>query len=208
MTVTTLANARDSIRRAADAASAASSADPLSLKGVLWWGWHAVALLAYNALRPARDDLDAWLWDYLEPGETALDPERDAHWSERERLSLLELLDVLSVEDLPILEPSFYQGWQDRTERCRTLRRQIRQVLGGSSAIADEAARRDLLLLLAAYHRLLRMPASVSLDVGAVLAALPRLFELMAALARASPEDADGLVAGIEAGRRALAAAI
>jgi len=174
MEVTSHANALDSLHRTAAAAAAVRQGEPLSLKEVLQWGWHAVALLAYMGLRPAREELDPWLWDYLEAGEAALDVERDARWDERQRLSLLELVDILSAEELPLLEPRFYQGWQERGERCRTLRRQTRSALGAS--IGGEE-RQGLVYLLAAYHRLLRLPAAVSLDTAPAVAALPRLFD-------------------------------
>lgn len=193
-------NALDSVRRTARAAAEVSARDPLSSKGVLSWGWHAVAMLAYTVLQPARERFDAWFWDYLEAGETELETERDARWEERQRLSLLELLDVLSEEDAVILKPEFYQGWQDRRVRCRTLRRQATEVVGG--AIGDEE-RDGLLFLLAAYHRLLRMPAAVDLDPAAVQQALPRLVELMELLARAAA-DPDPLLEAVEECREAL----
>lgn len=185
MITTSHDNALDSLRRTARAAGEVASEDPLSLKGVLAWGWHAVALLAYTVLRPAREELDAWLWEYLAAGETELEPERDARWEERQRLSLLELLDILSEEDAPILKPEFYQGWQDRVVRCRTLRRQVRSAVGSS---ITEGERTELLYLLAAYHRLLRLPAAVDLDPERVAATLPRLVDLMESLARAAAD--------------------
>lgn len=175
-TLTTLDNAEDSRRRARRAAEGMGD-DPLSLKEVLHWGWHAAALYAYAALRPHREELDSWLWDYLAAGTERLDAERDARWEERQRLSLLELVDLLSAEELEVLEPGFYQGWQDRLERCRTLRRQVAGVVGWS--IGSEEERGKLLLLLAAYHRLLRLPAAVELDAGAVRGEVPRLLELV-----------------------------
>ena len=204
MIITSHDNALDSLRRTARTAEALSSGDPLELKGVLGWGWHAVALLATMVLRPARDQFDAWLWDYLAAGETALEPNRDARWEERQRLSLLELLDVLSDEDAPILKPEFYQGWQDRRVRCRTLRRQVAGVVGGSiGGSADQAARDELLFLLAAYHRLLRMPTTVELDATEAIRALPRLGDLLEMLARATERPTDLLDAVAEL-RRAL----
>jgi hypothetical protein len=200
MTVYTRANALDSLERTAAGAAALRSGDPLSLKEVLTWGWHAVALLAYEALRPERDRFDAWLWDYLDAGESRFDPERDARWDERQRLSLLELLDILSAEELPLLEPRFYQGWQERTERCRTLRRQAAQAVGGAIGERD---RQGLLLLLAAYHRLLRLPAAVDLDATAVSAELEHLFDLLERLARAVAEPHE-LLTAVDQGRRAL----
>jgi hypothetical protein len=171
-------NASDSLERVAEEL-ASGIADAMGLKAVLTWGWHAIGLLAYARLQPNRDDFDAWLQAYLGDGEPTLVVERDAWWEERERLSFLEMIDLLSEEDLPILKPEFYQGWQDRTSRCRGLRRQAARLIG--SAIG-EAQRNDLLLLLSAYHRLIRLPVGVSLSVSPVRSALPALLDLAEAL--------------------------
>ena len=147
---------------------------PEALKGALYWGWHAFTLLAHERLRPAKESFDHWFWDYLETGEPELEVERDSQWEEKRRLSTLELLDILSTEDLPLLKPEFFQGWQDRTTRCRTLRRRVSEVIG--TAIGQEG-REDLLLLLAAYHRLLRLPSDASFETSNVARALPALVE-------------------------------
>lgn len=206
--ITSAANALDSLERLAlelelekarlEEGRAESSP---ALKGLLAWGWHAVALLAYMRLQPQRQDFDAWIWDYLEEGEPALDVIRDSHWEERQRLSLLELLDILSEVDLPLLKPEFYQGWQDRTERCKTLRRQAAAITGTS--IGGEQ-RDELLVLLAAYHRLLRFPVPVELAVEPVLEALPRLLDLVEALVVRSGPRGDQLTAALGRCRRAL----
>jgi hypothetical protein len=173
----------------------------LALKGLLAWGWHAVALLVYMRLQPQRKAFDAWIWDYLGEGEPALDVIRDSHWEERQRLSLLELLDILSEEELPLLKPEFYQGWQDRTERCKTLRRQAAAITGYSIG-ADQ--RDELVVLLAAYHRLLRFPVPVELDVDPVLEALPQLLDLVEALVVPSGPRGDQLTSALGRCRKAL----
>ena len=206
--VTSAANALDSLERLAlelelektrlEEGRAESSP---ALKGLLAWGWHAVGLLAYMRLQPQRKEFDAWIWDYLDEGEPALDVVRDSHWEERQRLSLLELLDILSEVDLPLLKPEFYQGWQDRTERCKTLRRQAAAITG----FAIGAEQRDsLLVLLAAYHRLLRFPVAVELEVAPVLAAFPRLLDLVESLVVASGPRGDQLTAALTRCRKAL----
>ncbi len=197
--VTPVQNALDSLRRAAE--GLAQGGDVLGLKGALAWGWHAVGLLAYLRLQPGRETFDAWVQDYLHEGEPTLNVERDARWEERERLSLLEVLDLLSAPDLPSLKPEFYQGWQDRTSRCQSLRRQVSQVVGRSIG-ADQRDR--LLLLLAAYHRLIRLPAGVSLEVAPVREAFPALLDLAEMLVgRAGPET-EGLAEAVGKCREAL----
>ena len=198
-TISTVDNALDSLQRFAGEVERGPGL--LDLKGALWWGWHAVTLLAHHRLRPARESFDHWFWDYLAVGEPELDVVRDASWEERQRLSLLELLDVLSAEELPLLKPEFYQGWQDRTSRCRTLRRRATEVLS-SSISADQ--REQLLLLLAAYHRLLRLPASVETEPGRIRAALPALLDLAESLVDRSHDHAAGLLEAIATARGAL----
>jgi hypothetical protein len=177
--VTSADNALDSLERLAAELEEGGSGRPLGLKGILAWGWHAVALLSYMRMQPQRDRFDAWIWDYLAEGSPELDFERDAHWEERQRLSLLEILDVFSEVEMPLLKPEFYQGWTDRTVRCQTLRRQIVEIIG--SGIGSEQ-RDELLKLLAAYHRLLRFPAAVEIDVDRVMAGLPDLLDFIEVL--------------------------
>jgi hypothetical protein len=198
-TISTLENALDSVRRIPDELTKGN--DPLALKGVLGWAWHAVALLGHARLRPARDSFDHWFWAYLEEGEPGLDLDRDSRWEERQRLSLLELIDVLSEEEAEILKPEFYQGWQDRSSRCRTLRRRVADVVGGS--ISTEQ-REQLLLLLAAYHRLIRMPANAELDGAAVASALPSVLDLIEMLSDPSAPGSQALSEAVAACRNAL----
>lgn len=202
-TITSLHNACDSLERTARALEADTADDPLALKETLVWGWHAIGLLAYLRLQPQRRLFDAWLQDYLNEGEPQLDIDRDARWEERERLSHLELLDLLSEEQLPILKPEFYQGWQDRTSRCHGLRRQTAQLVDGS---IDASQRQQLLLLLAAYHRLIRLPAGVDLDPAQIRQAFPALLDLAALLLDENNPDAASAQTALERCRTALTA--
>ena len=174
-TITPIQNALDSLRRVAQELPAVKTGDALALKAALAWGWHAVGLLAYLRLQPGRDTFDSWVQDYLGEGEPALNVERDARWDERQRLSFFELLDMLSAVGLPILKPEFYQGWTDRTSRCHELRRKAAGLVGGS---INATQRDQLLVLVAAYHRLIRLPTGVVLDVEAAQQAMPALFDL------------------------------
>ncbi len=200
-TVTSAANALDSLERFATELERKRPETPLALKGMLTWGWHAVALLAYLRLQAQAREFDEWLWPYLDEGEPGLDVDRDSHWEERQRLSLLELVDILSEEDLPSLKPEFYQGWTDRTERCRTLRRQAAAIIGSSITAGQRDA---LLVLIAAYHRLIRFPVPVDLEVGPVLEALPKLVGLLEMFEPAPGPDRDAFRTTLERCRSAL----
>ena len=199
--VTPVSNGLDSLDRVARDLEAADGNNPLTLKGALAWGWHTVGLLAYLRLQPHKSLFDAWVQDYLHEGDPELQVDRDAHWEERERLSFLELLDLLSVVEMPILKPEFYQGWQDRTARCHNLRQQVAGLVGGS---VGEEQRQQLLLLLAAYHHLIRLPAGVELDAALIREAFPALLDLVALLLDDSAPQAEALQVTLNRCRQAL----
>ena len=198
-TISTVDNALDSLVRIP--AELGQGTGALDFKGVLYWGWHAVALLTHHRLRPAREAFDPWFWDFLDAGEPAFDVERDARWDEKRRLSLIEMLDILSSEELPILKPEFFQGWQDRTTRCQTLRKQVATVIGAS---VGQAQRDQLIVLLAAYHRLLRLPSAVELETGPLQAALPALFDLIEVLIDQEHDHSTPLIEAVAACRQSL----
>jgi hypothetical protein len=188
LTVEPLQNALDSLRRVARELEAFQAGDALALKGVLAWGWHAVAVLAYARLLPKRESFDRWVQEFFQAGVPQLQVERDAHWEEGNHINLLEWLDLLSAPELPSLKPEFYHGWQDRASRCQDLRRQVALAIGG--AVGAEQ-RSQLLLLLAAYNRLLRLPAQTALDTARVQRALPAWLQLLELLVdRAWPQAA------------------
>jgi hypothetical protein len=177
--------------------------DALAWKGALAWSWHSIGLLAYVRLQPASDSFDPWIRDYFLPGEPDLDVERDAQWEERQRLSFLELIDLLSAQELSILKPSFYQGWQERSSRCRELRREVTELVGAS---LEEEQRQQLLYLLAAYHRLIRLPTAARIDVTRVHACYPALLDLARMLLMKEPPGGAGaaLLTAISNCRHAL----
>ncbi len=170
-------NALDSLRRMADDLTKKDAETEIALKGALMWAWHAVDLLIYIRLQPSRDLFDSWIQDYLTVGNVSLQLElRDAFWQERECLNFLVLLDLFSAVDLPILKPEFYHGWRDRGSRCRGLRNQVAKIVGTS---INTVQRQQLLLLLAAYHRLFRIPADVSFDADPIREAFPVLLDFL-----------------------------
>ena len=72
----------------------------------------------------------------------------------------------------------------------------------GSSIAADQ--RQQLLLLLAAYHRLIRLPASVELEADQVLEALPALLDLADLLLDGEAPEAETLRQALNSCRTAL----
>lgn len=169
-------NALNSMERMTAEVSRGKPHEVTDLKGMLVWGWHVVDILAYMRLQPARDAFDPWMQDYLQKGEPILNEDRDSRWESVRHLGLLELIDIFSEVNLPILKPDFYQGWQDRTVRCHELREQIAGIVGGSIT-GDQ--RKGLLLLLAAYNRLFHISAAVTLNVNEIWESLPAIFDFI-----------------------------
>ncbi len=169
-------NALNSMERLTAEVRRGTPHEVTDLKGMLVWGWHVVDILAYMRLQPARDSFDPWMQDYLHKGEPILNVERDSQWEAVRHLGLLELIDMFSEVNLPILKPDFYQGWQDRTVRCHELREQIAGIVG--SSITGEQ-RKGLLFLLAAYNRLFHISAAVSLNVSEIWKSLPAIFDFI-----------------------------
>ena len=195
------ASALDSLRRVSRELVDLDDGNNDALKGALCWGWQAVELLVWLRLIPARDSFDPWFQDYLQEGELTLAVDRDARWQERERLGLLEVLDLLSLPELPILRPEFYQGWQDKTTRCQALRRQINELIGGA---LEEEQRDHLMLLLAAFNRLVRLPAQTALDPEEVVAAFPALFDMIEMLVKGLPVEKEALTEALSECRATL----
>lgn len=172
-------NALDSMSRIARELKEKGAADVSALKGALVWGWQVVDILTYLRLLPDRANFDPWMQDYLHLGEPSLNVERDALWDERRHLSLIEILDILSERDLPILKPEFYQGWQDRTSRCQDLRSHVASLIGAG---INSEQREHLLYLLAVYNRLFHLPVGVSLETNVIRGKYPALLDLIGLL--------------------------
>lgn len=175
-TFSPLENALDSLGRVALALKEKGMGEVAAWKGALLWGWHAAGLLAYLRLLPERENFDPWMQDYLHQGEPRLNVERDAMWDERRRLHLIEILDIFSERELPILKPEFYQGWQDRASRCKELRSRVARLAGGSIGAEQ---REQLLFLLAVYNRLVYLPAAVEIQPAMVRDAFPALLDFI-----------------------------
>jgi len=201
--VTPIRNALDSLKRMARELNDAKHDDVFALKGVLLWGWHVVDILVYRRLQPERDTFDSWMQEYLHEGETTFHVGRDAFWDESRYLSPLELLDILSETELSILKPEFYQGWQDRTVRCQELRQHVARLTGST---ISEQQRNQLLMLLAGYNRLIRLPAAISFDTDPIWQALPALFDLAEALMDKTSTEASVLLQALGECRTAASA--
>lgn len=75
------------------------------------------------------------------------------------------------------------------------------QVVGGS---IGEDQRQGLLVLLAAYHRLVRLPAGVELEAAAIRQAFPALLDLLGLLLDRAGSEAEAVQAALDRCRKAL----
>lgn len=169
-------NALDSLKRLAENLQNENQDSSFFIKEILVWGWHTVSMLTYSRLLPERNSFDPWMQDYLQVGKPDFDVEEDAYWDDRRQLRLLEILDILSELELPILKQEFYQGWQDKTVRCHELRAHIEKIIGNSINFDH---RKRLLFLLAVHNRLFHLPSEVSIDVKRVFEVFPNLLDLI-----------------------------
>ncbi|KAA3655599.1 MAG: hypothetical protein DWQ10_17105, partial [Calditrichaeota bacterium] len=185
-----LQNALDSLQRVKRGLNEIKVGDELAMKDVLAWSWHCIDLLANSRLQPARHNFDSWMQDFLRDSEHTMLVERDIHWSDSAHLNILELLDIFSPVHSSILKPEFYQGWQDRTSRCHNLREEVAKIVGRS---LDDDLRDQLMVLLAAYNRLVHVPATVQIEQDKIKAALPAFFDFIAMLIKPGDEGANSL---------------
>jgi len=169
-------NALDSINRLAGNLQNEKQGSSFFIKEILVWGWHTVSLLTYSRLLPERNSFDPWMQDYLQIGDPDFDVEKDAYWDDRRQLCLLEILDILSDVELPILKPEFYQGWQDKTVRCHELRSLIGKIIGTNISFDH---REKLLFLLAVHNRIFHLPSEVTIDKKSIWETFPNLLDLI-----------------------------
>ncbi len=186
MTLSPMRNALDSLSRLEKCLKENREQQTVALKAVLAWAWHVIEILAFLKMQRERDSFDPWMQGYLVEGESSLRVDRDAFWEDTRHLSLIELLDILSERDLPILKPDFYQGWQDRTSRCHELRDLLKKIVGQS---LGEEQRNELLYLLAIHNRLIHVHADVVFEPGRAWDALPKLLDLIEMLAAGEEND-------------------
>ena len=137
-------------------------------------GIRAVEIRAVVRLQQARDQFPATIGAQLATPDPAIDPKRDATETPKV-LSFVDLLDLMSGEDLGCVSLRLHTGWEDRRFSCKRSRVVAREQTG-LSLDADE---REQLLRLAAYHnRIFRLPPPVLVTPGEVMGAYPALVAL------------------------------
>ncbi|MHC4605355.1 MAG: hypothetical protein ACYTAF_00275 [Planctomycetota bacterium] len=90
-----------------------------------------------------------------------------------------DLVDLLSDEGLECVSPRLHQGWQDRTQSCRTARAAGRKAAGFG---IDAETREALLAGLVLHNRVFRLPPPAQLDAAGARRALSAVFGLVGRL--------------------------
>lgn len=137
-------------------------------------GARAIEILAVDRLATVRADFPASIAMLLESPDPEVDPTRDAIQIPRS-LSFLDVIDMLSDDELDCVSPKLHHGWEDRRCSCLRSRKLSRQTAGSSLGLEE----RDQLLLLAAYrNRIFRVPPPVKIVPAEIRAAFPALRRL------------------------------
>lgn len=165
--------------KGAEAALAQAQEHFVPLCEALDLGLRAAEIMAIQRLRPAAERFPGAITTLLDLPLPDVDPNRDA-LDVPKALQVLDVVDLLSADDLECVSAEIHRGWEDRHVTCRRSRLVAREVTG----VTLERRQRDDLLLLVAYrNRIFRLPPPVHLVPQEVLGAFPSLVELYRALA-------------------------
>ena len=165
---------------AAQAARARAETDLVALIEALDLGIRAAEVLAIQLLQPAKERLPATIAAQLATPAAEVEPHRDAIHVPKV-IQFIDVVDLLSEEELECVSPGMHRGWEDRAFACRRSRRVARETVGVTLTAPDQAH----LLLLAAYrNRLFRCPPPVRLVTADIQSALPVLDRLVEQLFR------------------------
>ncbi len=155
--------------------------DPVALTAGLELALRAFHLLTLGRLYQVKDQFPATNQSLMSVPEPAIDPPLDALAHPADFLAQIDLLDLLSAEDLPCVAPGLHRGWQDRTRSCQHARRITAGAVGFS---IDAEEREELLGALALANRVHCIPPPVTLEAETVRQAhrpVLRLIERLAA---------------------------
>ncbi len=147
-------------------------------------GIRVAELYALLKLRPVRHSYPATITSLLEESPPEIHVDRDAVHVPR-AMEFLDILDMLSDQNLPCISRKLHHGWEDPWYSCQRSRETSQKAVRST---LDETARDQLLLLLACRNRIFRLPPPVAIPVSEVLQAYPTLVRLVESL---MPEESE-----------------
>lgn len=160
--------------------------DPLELTQALGIGIRAAHLLGFHQLSRVAGGFPSSVQALLEAPEPDVDVDRDARVQPGDYLGFVDLIDILSEEDLPCVAPGLHRGWQDKAQSCREARR---AALRGTGFSIGELNRDPLLAAAANYNRAFWAPGPLWLEPNELRKAIRSLLHLVNKLA---PVDGAG----------------
>jgi hypothetical protein len=154
----------------------AESEDPLEVAQALALQIRVALLLGLERIGAVAGEFPATIQALLSIPAESIEAVRDALVEPQDYLGFLDLLDLLSEEDLGCVSPRLHKGWQDKVQSCREARRLTRGAVGFS---IDAAQRESLLLALAVHRRVFCGPPPVHLGLEESRAALKAAGDLI-----------------------------
>jgi len=172
---------------ALERSGAGRSSQPLEQAAGLALAMRALQLLCLHRLQPVRENFPATNRALMSVPEPLIEPVRDALALPADFLGAIEIIDLLSEQDLDCVAPQLHRGWQDRRRSCA----QARELAAGAFGFSITGEERQkLLAALAICNRVFCIPPPVTLDPDAVSAAFAPVLMLIEKIARGGLEGA------------------
>ena len=152
--------------------------DFVALCEALDLGIHAAEILAIHRLQTVQPDFPATIGVKLHLPTPEVDAFRDGIHVPKV-LEFIDVVDLLSEEELDCVSPGMHRGWEDRRFSCRRSRAIAHEAIGTSLSSAQQ---QDLVLLSAYRNRLFRCPPPVRVMVDDIRNAFGALDHLVQGL--------------------------
>ena len=165
----------------------AASNDPSDLAEALIVTIRVAHLLGHVHLQKGEQAMPSSVQSLMELPPPEIDTERDAFAVPDDYLSFVDILDLMSEENMDCVAPHLHRGWQDKKESCRNARRAARATIGFSIGFRF---RDELLAAAAIYNRISLVPATVALESAAVRGAFESVLRFVEALVPVENKEA------------------
>ncbi len=159
-----------------DLTGAQTGGNPLALAQAIDAGVRTIGLLAYEKLVIFKEEFPDNIQVLMALPDREIELARDAFISADDFISYIDLLDLISVEELPCIAPHLHRGWQDKTQSCREVRCIAVRAIGHT---LDQSRRDRLLRAAAIQQRVFAVPAPVLLSTTETQQTLAALFDLL-----------------------------
>jgi hypothetical protein len=134
-------------------------------------GIRAVEIQVFLRLQPVRERFPGSIAMLLESPSPEVDLREDA-LAVPPTLTFIDMIDMLSDDDLECVSRKLHHGWEDRAHACRRARNLAREALG---IVLDAERQGDLLALEAYRNRIFRAPPPVRIVASEITSAFPSL---------------------------------